>query len=181
MPGKAPFKAFLLNNKVAYAISYNGKIYNWNNATSYTRFDLSFLNSVPKQIEELDKVSISSISCNDKITMYLSDHGKLYVSGDDANLRSGILGLGDIYFQTSPILLDSLKSINIIDVSLGTNHVSALASSGDIYVWGYGAGVQKRSNTPLKLDTKESMHGKQVLSMRCETIILNSKIYNKLR
>jgi len=104
-----------------------------------------------------------------------SSEGILYSFGDDTKTRSGVLGLGEAYFQSFPTAIQALAGHRMVQVSVGVSHVSALDATGSIFLWGTGNGVQRRTSVPVNLRTERALLGSQVLSSRNGTIIVTSK------
>ena len=84
------------------------------------------------------KPKISSISCGDNFSIFLSERGNVYSMG--SNNKYGQLGLGDTNIQLSPKIISFFKTnkIKICQISCGYCHVMALSDKGNVYSWGYG-------------------------------------------
>jgi alpha-tubulin suppressor-like RCC1 family protein len=61
----------------------------------------------------------------------VSDDGNVYSWGTDRE-KSGILGLGTIYIQHSPILNPNFNNRKIIEISLSEKHAAAMDSNSYI-------------------------------------------------
>ena len=163
------------------AVNRDGKICMWGSIRRLPRdnfklfTNLKFLNSVPKPFKGLDKIEIKSVSCNGYAMAFVGANGKLYTCGDDVAERSGVLGLGEIYYQYIPTMVEKLSDQEITQVSLGRFHGSALNSKGNIFAWGIGYKIRNRHNIPVPLNNK--IIAKQILSA-CGALVIISGIYS---
>jgi len=97
---------------------------------------------------------ITKILCNRICVLALSD-GKLYSWGDDTENKSGLLGLGNIYYQSSPIMNPNLINYHLTNISLSNKHACAFDQINNLlFTWGtgeygeLGQGSVKKSMTP---------------------------------
>lgn len=82
-------------------------------------------------------ILIRSISCGDQHSGFVSSSGHVYTMGSNID---GRLGIGDptTKFSSSPCLVESLTSQNILNISCGGGHSIVTNSEGLISSWGYG-------------------------------------------
>ena len=91
--------------------------------------------SIPKPINL--KYSITSLSCNRSMCLFLSNKGEIWVWGNDIE-KYGIFGKDTLFASDIPIKMESLASHSMISMSLGASHAAAVCSSGLLYTWGTG-------------------------------------------
>ncbi|KAG1151814.1 hypothetical protein G6F37_004439 [Rhizopus arrhizus] len=81
--------------------------------------------------------------------------GKVFVCGSN---DAGQLGIEDVEEKTSPVLLESLRSKDFVDIACGGMHSVALDSEGNLYSWGcndeQALGRAGTETVPLKIDCK---------------------------
>ena len=84
------------------------------------------------------KPKISTISCGDNFSIFLSEKGNVYSMG--SYNKYGQLGLGDTNIQLSPKIIPFFRNnkIKITQISCGYCHVIALSEKGNAYSWGFG-------------------------------------------
>lgn len=82
-------------------------------------------------------ILIRSISCGDQHSGFISDSGHVYTMG--SNLE-GRLGIPDqsLRFSASPVLVESLESVDCKEISCGGGHSLVLAADGSVFAWGFG-------------------------------------------
>ena len=102
---------------------------------SVTHQALRSSSSIPKQINM--KQSISALSCNRSMCLFLSSKGEIWVWGNDIE-KYGIFGTDLVSSSDIPIKIESLANYSMISVSLGSSHAGAVCSSGLLYTWGTG-------------------------------------------
>lgn len=153
-------------------------MYTWGSLTSNKEGDsLTFLEAIPRPVAGLKGKRILSLSCNNKVAVCVSAEGLLYSFGDDAKARSGILGLGETYYQAFPSPIQTLAGHRVAQASVGKSHVAALTARGEVFLWGAGSGVQRKSNVPTEL--REKVAGKQVVSARNGTVVVMGKAWSE--
>ncbi|OII73171.1 UVB-resistance protein UVR8 [Cryptosporidium ubiquitum] len=100
----------------------------------------------PKLIESLAGLPIKEISCGGHHTAILLSTGKLYMFGGGA---FGKLGFGSKDDVLIPKLLEGpLEDIEIIKVSLGSQHSAVVTNCGEVYTWGQGGRLGHIFNGP---------------------------------
>uniref|UniRef100_A0A5S6R5D2 RCC1-like domain-containing protein n=1 Tax=Trichuris muris TaxID=70415 RepID=A0A5S6R5D2_TRIMR len=155
------------------ACSVHGHVYSW----GYGKYGVlghgNEMNlSVPRRIDALAKVTVTSISAGYAHCGVLTEDGFLYTfgKGDD-----GALGFGsDLKNKLEPCWVHRLAHLVIVNVSCskddGKGHTLALSQRGEVFVWGsntYGKlgldGVKSR-NEPVKL-SKHLFQGRAVVKL----------------
>ncbi|KAJ1927346.1 hypothetical protein IWQ60_003016 [Tieghemiomyces parasiticus] len=77
------------------------------------------------------------VACGDSVTVALTTHG-VYSWGTYRS-SDGLLGFDQTKdIQKTPALVDGLQHEDIIDISVGADHVLALTTHGEVYGWGDG-------------------------------------------
>lgn len=174
-----------MRNKLALAVSINGNAFFWGSYSlreddeRYTTTkNLAFLQSEPRQFSTLKNIKISSICCNNMVAFFLSEEGALYSYGNDLGNSFGILGLGDVYHQSSPAPVRALFDQRIKQISIGYSHAAALNSVGYLFTWGTGKCGQlgllgtERTSIPTLVESAKVFSGKQVVSSNNATVLL---------
>lgn len=75
-----------------------------------------------------------SVSCGDSFTLVLDEFQQVYSFGKGSH---GRLGHGSDEDRPKPVVLKSLSSERIVQVSAGCRHSGAVTESGKLYMWGF--------------------------------------------
>lgn len=115
-------------------------MYSWERKSDDIKEEL--FKSIPKQIPSIFNhksdfgfKKITQILCNKICILALSgiyllkEDGKLYSWGDDTENQTGLLGLGDIYYQQSPVLNPEFINYHLTNISLSNKHACAFDQS----------------------------------------------------
>lgn len=115
------------------AVTNNGQVMSWgsNNFGQLGLGDRESRNR-PTQIKDI-KSNIIRAACGWNHSLFLSDHGQIFVCGKGTD---GQLGLGDHDDRRWPVPLESMNGRPIVQLSAGENHSVALSISGNVYSWG---------------------------------------------
>jgi alpha-tubulin suppressor-like RCC1 family protein len=98
----------------------------------------------PIIVEGFGGVRVGRVCATDRTALAVGEEGQLFSWGDG---RFGNLGHGDNYNQPSPKRVEALRTVRVIDVSVGDCHALALAEDGLVYAWGFNmAGVLGNPN-----------------------------------
>jgi len=89
---------------------------------------------VPEKISTLE--NIKQVSVGSGFSVFLDESGRVYSCGNDGYGRLG--NGGGPRFVDTPKPLNSLKDVNIIQISAGEFHAAAVSDKGVLYTWGYG-------------------------------------------
>jgi alpha-tubulin suppressor-like RCC1 family protein len=116
------------------------------NGTLLTTFGLNLIGQLgqgherpadrPYPVEALAGKQIVYVAAGDSCTAAISRQGDLYTWGSG---EYGKLGHSDDSNENLPRLVESLKGKNIVKVSVGGNHMSAIDKDGNLYCWGRAA------------------------------------------
>ncbi|GAA0174036.1 guanyl-nucleotide exchange factor [Lithospermum erythrorhizon] len=129
----------------------------WGNG-DYGRLGLGSLNSQwePKCLNEssFGGQSVKEIACGGAHTLFLSENGNLYATGLN---DFGQLGISENQsYTTEPLEVSGLK--DIVKISAGYHHSSAITADGELYVWGKNAngqlGLGKKAPTIVPVPRK---------------------------
>lgn len=133
----------------------------WVPETENIYFDsFDFISSVPISFANLGMKKVSKIFCNINICHVITEEGNVYSWGNDRE-KYGVLGMGDGYYFTSPVLNKNFGGKKIIDLSIGEKHAAAIDDGHSLYSWGtqkygecgYEDGINK-SNIPINVSVK---------------------------
>ncbi|XP_039264808.2 uncharacterized protein LOC120340578 [Styela clava] len=108
---------------------------------------------------------ITSASCGDEHTAFVTESGKLYVFGSN---DWGQLGLGHTHQVNKPTCVKSLKMHNVSMVACGRNHTIACTANNKIFVFGNNSDSQlgvddiDSSNLPLEVNVVNNGAIKQI-------------------
>ncbi|KAJ1656952.1 hypothetical protein IWQ61_003574 [Dispira simplex] len=113
-----------------------------------------------------ERVHFIKMACGDSVTVALTDHG-VYSWGTYRSAE-GLLGFNqEKEIQATPMLVAGIDD-EIVDLSVGADHVLALTHYGEVYAWGNGQQHQigrriierrKRNGLrPVKLGLKNVVH-----------------------
>ena len=82
----------------------------------------------------IGSLTITAVSAGSYHSLFLTSTGAVYATGHNVN---GQLGVGDFTQRNVPTLITSvIGSLNIIDISTGSNHSLFLTSAGAVYATG---------------------------------------------
>ncbi|XP_012287916.1 E3 ubiquitin-protein ligase HERC2 [Orussus abietinus] len=120
------------------AIASNGEVYTWG-LGEYGRLGHGDTNTQlkPKLVEALVGQRVIQIACGsrDAQTMALTDYGCVYSWGDG---DFGKLGRGGSDGCYTPLLIDRLTGLGVIQVECGAQFSLALTKYGEVWTWGKG-------------------------------------------
>jgi len=144
-----------VGSKHAIILTEDGEAYGigWN---LYGTLGLGHVEDVvePTLIASLRRAEIDVVDacCGQNFTILLSRSGDLYACGSNALGALGQGSLAAMSSASSPTLIEHPMNVEFRSVRCSSVHVVAVASDGDLYLWGsnaYGAcGVDERT-TPL--------------------------------
>lgn len=108
-----PFREVVLRGESVWAVLDSGQL--WTSG-----FDLAPVH-VPLPI------AVKSIACNQSVCFLISDSGRVYAWGEDAE-ETGVLGVRGLFASEAPMPLEDLPPSGILQVAVGTTHAAALDS-----------------------------------------------------
>ncbi|KAK4765835.1 hypothetical protein SAY87_007477 [Trapa incisa] len=156
------------------AITESGKLYTWGREEGDGRLGLGPGRgpdqtgglSIPSKVKELP-VPIASVACGGFFTMALTEDGKVWNWGANANYE---LGRGNKVGGWKPKLLSSLENVRINQLACGGYHSLALTDDGKVLSWGHGGHGQlghcsiQSQKEPLVVET---LANERVVSIAC--------------
>ncbi|XAR73139.1 hypothetical protein NMG60_11007005 [Bertholletia excelsa] len=128
----------------------------WGNG-DYGRLGLGSLESHwrPSFCSAFGNESLHGIACGGAHTLFLTESGSVYATGLNDYGQLGISG--DISYTTVPLRVSGLPN-NIIKVSAGYSHSSAITVDGELYMWGNNSdgqvGLGKKAAKLVSLPSK---------------------------
>ncbi|XP_040568701.2 LOW QUALITY PROTEIN: E3 ubiquitin-protein ligase HERC2-like [Lepeophtheirus salmonis] len=121
-----------------FAVTADGKVY----ATGYGaggRLGIGGVDSVsePTLLESIQHINIKTVSVNSggKHCLALSADGEVYSWGEG---QDGKLGHGSRTSCDRPRVIEALRGKDVIAISCGGAHSSAITANGELYTWGRG-------------------------------------------
>lgn len=89
----------------------------------------------PHRFAPLDNVKVRVVAsgCSAAHSMIITEDYKVYALGRN---EKGQLGTNDLETKMQPVLLESIKDINIVNASCGRNHTLLLSDRGIVYAMG---------------------------------------------
>ncbi|XP_051786021.1 probable E3 ubiquitin-protein ligase HERC1 isoform X2 [Erpetoichthys calabaricus] len=87
----------------------------------------------PQKVEQLCNKSVKKVACGTQISVVLTKDGHVYTFGQER-----LLGLPDSMLKSNsyPQRVPALESDFIDDIAVGSEHILALTSRGDVFAWG---------------------------------------------
>jgi alpha-tubulin suppressor-like RCC1 family protein len=125
------------------ALTEDGQVYVWGSNTSRATLGNPNVESelLPKLVEALRGVRVSSIAAADLRSYAMSDTGEVWAWGCDGN---GVTPLGhyEPIHRLLPEPVASLRGVKVDAVAAGNEHTLAVADDGSVYAWGNGAAAK---------------------------------------
>eukprot|EP00940_MAST-03C_sp_MAST-3C-sp2_P000364 g364.t1 len=128
------------------AVSENGTAWGWgDNEYGQTGVvDESGTSSLmvvhePRQIKYLSRYRIEKVACGSDFSLALTRNGDVYAWGrsEDFQLGTGSGGRSsESAFQRTPVVIQALQDLAVVDIAAGEDHAAAILSSGALYMWG---------------------------------------------
>ncbi|KYN02897.1 RCC1 and BTB domain-containing protein 2, partial [Cyphomyrmex costatus] len=98
--------------------------------------------------------TITSMSCGKNFFVMVTNIGKIYTWGHNANIQ---LGVPEMYiFSRNPLEITELSSKSIVKVASGKYHTLALTDKGKVYAWGSNKHWQL---VPNRRDSRSIFYG----------------------
>ncbi|XP_020707195.2 E3 ubiquitin-protein ligase HERC2 isoform X3 [Athalia rosae] len=120
------------------AIASNGELYTWG-LGEYGRLGHGDTNSQlrPKLVEALVGRRVIQVACGsrDAQTMALTEDGSVYSWGDGDFGKLGRGGSDECY---TPLLVDRLNGLGVVQIECGAQFSLALTKYGEVWTWGKG-------------------------------------------
>jgi len=121
----------------AAAVTDKGHVFVWGSGPEY-QLGLGKANTqaaAPYLVTSLiAKGAIGLVACGDTHTLALNTLGQVYSWGTGLH---GQLGLGDGTTEAPyPVLIPSVKNVQMTHISAGTTHSASISAAQDLYTWG---------------------------------------------
>jgi alpha-tubulin suppressor-like RCC1 family protein len=146
----------------AIAIGQDGEVFSWERGKDgLLGHGDTEDQPIPKQVEALRGVQVSSVSVGWYHAIALTEEGLVYAWGE--NTERALLGKPNVERELLPKPVEALRSIRVDSVTAAGHRSYAVAGTGELWVWGVGANMMK---PPLG-------HGEQTscpLPMRIESL-----------
>eukprot|EP00475_Leptophrys_vorax_P023127 TRINITY_DN3153_c0_g1_i1.p1 TRINITY_DN3153_c0_g1~~TRINITY_DN3153_c0_g1_i1.p1 ORF type:complete len:528 (+),score=150.97 TRINITY_DN3153_c0_g1_i1:104-1687(+) len=117
--------------------------------------DSTWVEPLPKSVKFPDGVKIVKAAAGQSSSAAISSEGHLYTWGSG---RWGALGLGlSEDDQILPVIVESLKNEQVVDISIGDSHMIVFTKSNKVYTWGrndygqLGRTEQKQDGVPAEV------------------------------
>jgi alpha-tubulin suppressor-like RCC1 family protein len=124
--------------------------------------------SQPRLIKALQGKGVTSISCGEYHMAALTGAGEVFTWGKSVN---GQLGHSeDTKKITSPLLVEALRSEQVVNLSCGGAHTVCITAAGDVWQWGDPISGQLGlvSSGAVRFPSKvEELVGKNITSIQC--------------
>lgn len=121
----------------AGCISEKGRLYTWGRGNN-GNLGHGSTDSYPKPtiVQALSDHIMITLSCGSKHMCAITSNFRIYSWGNGGH---GRLGHGDTTGTATPKLIEGLSNENIMQVSCGDSHTSAVSTLGVVYSWGCGS------------------------------------------
>ncbi len=168
---------FLTNDGKVYSCGYNinGQL-GIGNTTQQT---------TPQPISTLNSFTISAIACGFGHTVFLTNDGKVYSCGDNANGKLGRT-VDTANPKTTPSIISTLSPFTISAIACGWGHTVFLTNVGKVYSCGdnskgqLGIGNTTQQTTPQPISTLNSFTISAIVCGSYHTVFLTNdgKVYS---
>jgi E3 ubiquitin-protein ligase HERC2 len=124
-----------VGREYAYAIGEDGELFWWGSGRCYhlghgdTQDQL-----LPKRVEALRGVRVSSVSSGARQTLALSEDGLVYAWG--LNEKRAVLGNPDVERELLPRPVEALRGVRVVSVVAAYLRSYAVADTGELWAWG---------------------------------------------
>lgn len=160
-----------------YAVSKNKDIYKWNVSIDEKKIIPNYHSQFPKYIPYFEKEKISKISCGMYHTLFLTEKGNCYISGNNDSYQ---LGINKTSHVSTPLLVnlncaEACRNTNQKEdqqtggkkvklISAGHSHNIVVTTDNEMYGWGFNIKKQLLLNTPF-IKTPTMILNKQMWKM----------------
>jgi alpha-tubulin suppressor-like RCC1 family protein len=164
--------SFAVNHAVA--LTEDGVVYACGMTTTEAHLENPSvqINLLPKPVEALMGVRVSSIAAAEFRSYAVTDTGKLWAWGIDCECTAP-LGHGEHSDCLLPKPIESMRGVKVDFVAVGEDHTLALADDGSVYAWGgkRAAGSGALGLGPSVGHTNASVHTPQrVQALRAQPV-----------
>jgi RCC1 and BTB domain-containing protein len=116
----------------------------------------------PKVVKGVQQAVAHQVACGTHHTLMLTETQEVWTWGSG---EFGKLGIGDEEKHAEPVMITALQGVNVVEISTGGFHSTALTGDGHLYTWGggdkgqLGHGDENCQNVPVIV---EALRGKRV-------------------
>ncbi|XP_028317880.1 probable E3 ubiquitin-protein ligase HERC1 [Gouania willdenowi] len=126
----------------------------------------------PQRVESLCNRGIKKVCCGTQFSVALACDGHVYTFGQER-----LIGLPDSMLKnrSCPQVVPSLEGLFMEDIAVGCEHVLALSSTGDVFVWGcnsegqLGLGHTNAVKEPILVTSLQGKNIRQISAGRCHS------------
>jgi alpha-tubulin suppressor-like RCC1 family protein len=128
----------------AFALAEDGLVYAWGENTKRAVLGNPQVRRepLPKPVEALRGVRVSSITAADGRCYAVADTGELWAWGVDGKSHTP-LGHGESKDCSMPKPIEALRGVNVVAMAAGDDHTLALADDGSVYAWGNKSAAER--------------------------------------
>ncbi|KAK3142264.1 hypothetical protein QOZ80_4BG0344340 [Eleusine coracana subsp. coracana] len=138
------------------AVTAKGDVYSFG-ANSLGQLGLGNTEDQPKPclISSLQGIRITQAAVGARRTMLVSDKGGVYTFGHDILGWEDTKGIAAINHSSSPKLVESLKDVFVVQVSIGNYFTAVLSREGQVYTFCWGRDKRLGHNTdPVDIEPR---------------------------
>jgi alpha-tubulin suppressor-like RCC1 family protein len=116
---------------IVFAISQDGDLYSWGHGSDCVLVHGDTDDQpLPKRVEALRGVSVSSAAIAYCHTLALAKDGRVYTWGEERCLSHGER-------EDLPTLLEALRGVHVVSVAVHTHRRYAVTDTGELWAWGF--------------------------------------------
>ncbi|XP_036385733.1 probable E3 ubiquitin-protein ligase HERC1 isoform X2 [Megalops cyprinoides] len=126
----------------------------------------------PQKVEHICNKGMKKVACGTQFSVALAKDGHVYTFGQER-----LIGLPDSMLKNHnrPQVVPALEGVFVEDIAVGSEHILALSSTGDVYAWGCNCEGQLGlgHSSPVKEPTLvTALQGKNIMQIsggRCHS------------
>uniref|UniRef100_A0A8C9U1I0 HECT-type E3 ubiquitin transferase n=1 Tax=Scleropages formosus TaxID=113540 RepID=A0A8C9U1I0_SCLFO len=126
----------------------------------------------PQKVEGICNKGIKRVACGTQFSVALAMDGHVYTFGQER-----LIGLPDSMLKNHnrPQVVPALEGVFVEDIAVGSEHVLALSSTGDVYAWGcncegqLGLGHSSPVKEPMLVTALQGKNIRQISAGRCHS------------
>jgi hypothetical protein len=147
------------------ALAEDGSVWTWGSGAQIGHGVFSGCgdSSLPRALDALTHLRVRHIECGLAYSAAVTHTGALYTWGDN---KQGQLGQGDRLSRFAPRRVDRFPE-TVATTSCGSRHMAALTSSGQLFIWGWGAHGQLGLGSDLSDKTSPVLLSQCVVCFFC--------------
>ncbi|XP_066566869.1 probable E3 ubiquitin-protein ligase HERC1 isoform X2 [Amia ocellicauda] len=126
----------------------------------------------PQKVEHLCNKGIKKVACGTQFSVGLAKDGHVYIFGQER-----LIGLPDSMLKNHnrPQIVPALEGVFVEGITVGSEHILALSSTGDVYAWGcnsegqLGLGHSNPVKEPTLVTALQGKNIRQISAGRCHS------------